>query len=243
MSYASEVMADSPRGWWRCREASGLIQDSSGNGNHATSQSGTITYSNPGPITSDGSASKSLFFQDVATDSLQTVPLSGTLNVGDNVSVELWFKRNRVAGPEESIFQRIGGWGIYIGGTGFHPNELYLVRSTISGVCFTTKTVTDTDWHYVMISKNGADVKFWCDGLDVTGSIVDTLPFIDLFDLTMGNIGAPNDVQFEGYVAEAAVYSGVLSQARMLAHYNAATESAGGTPTPFPPRARMIGRR
>jgi hypothetical protein len=36
MSYVDEVLADSPRAFYRLNEASGLPQDSSGNGLHMT---------------------------------------------------------------------------------------------------------------------------------------------------------------------------------------------------------------
>ena len=82
MSYFDEVMADSPVAYYRMDEASGLIQDSSGNGNNATVLNGTTpTYSEPGALESDP-ASTSIDF-DLTFDTYFDIPSDITLDLGD----------------------------------------------------------------------------------------------------------------------------------------------------------------
>lgn len=53
--FATEVATDNPSLWWRLEETSGLPQDSSGNGRHAASSSGTYTRAVSGLVASDPS--------------------------------------------------------------------------------------------------------------------------------------------------------------------------------------------
>lgn len=41
---ATEILADTPRAFWKCDDASGGFQDSSGNGYHLTSLTGSLSY-------------------------------------------------------------------------------------------------------------------------------------------------------------------------------------------------------
>ena len=63
-AYATEVVADSPAAYYRMQEASGLIQDSSGNANHASASGGTATYQQTSPVVSDASAKAISFSGD-----------------------------------------------------------------------------------------------------------------------------------------------------------------------------------
>jgi hypothetical protein len=85
VSYSSEVLADSPRGYWRMNEASGNPQDSSGNGLHMDTTTGTPIYSQTGAITSDSTATAIRL--DIASSESFTASDNALLHYGDTFSI------------------------------------------------------------------------------------------------------------------------------------------------------------
>lgn len=226
MSYASEVLADSPRAWYRMTEASGLIQDSSGNANHATSSSGTAGYAQTSPITSEP-ADKAINFVGDYFD----VPDHATLDVGDVFTVEAWVKRNATTSEGELriMSKGTGGYDFFLTSdlNGRPVLNIGGTSQVVSGADPASR-IEDTNWHHVVITKSGATCKVYKDGTDVTGTvaggtITDTATALRVGAWTGGGL------TFNGLLDEVALYPTALSAVRVSAHYAAATAvSAGG---------------
>ena len=86
-------------------------------------------------------------------------------------------------------------------------------------------TLTDTSgWHHIAATKNGAAVRLYLDGADVTNtsSIPGSVPAMlnTTSDLIIGRASNAT-AGFPGSIDEAAVYSRALSAAEILSHYRA----------------------
>ena len=220
MSYVSEVLADSPRAWYRCQEASGNPQDSSGNARHCDENHGSPTYSVGGPITSEGSDT-AITLHSAGPDWFN-VPYNAAFDVGDTCSVECWAKRADSATTEQIIVTR--DQGMYLG---FINNRLFIARSGVAGIAQSTSTITDTSWHHLVVTKTGSTVKQYIDAVDVTGTVTNsTYTNGSTPTIKLGADGGSEP--FNGSVDEIAIYATALSSARVTAHYTAATAGAGG---------------
>lgn len=216
--YPSEVLADSPKGWWRCQEGSGLIQDSSGNGNNATSSTGSFTYGVTSPITGDPTA-KAIRF--AATSSF-SVPDHATLDVGNVFSLELWVKMTANAVFDEFFNKGGGAFGFSIQS----DNRLYVYRVGVGNIAdsFPGLISDTTNWHHCVVTKNAGTTHFYIDSVE-SNNPLSASTCVDTTDpLVVGPVGDATAVN----LTELAVYGTALSQARVSAHYNAAAVSTGG---------------
>jgi trimeric autotransporter adhesin len=218
MSYASEILADSPRAWWRMGEVSGQPQDSSGNGNHTTLTTGTPTYGVAGAI-ADGNTAISL---PGTTGNRFTAPDSSSLHVADIFTLEAWIKLARTSNFEMIVQATTNGFQMDIDTTG----KIRFVRNGVGVMCTSTAGFTDTTtWHHVVCTKTGSTVKQYLDGADVTGSVSNQ---------TLGNvtgliyIGCTSALSFptQSSLDEIAIYGTALSSARVSAHFAAASVTA-----------------
>lgn len=225
MSYSSEILADSPRAWYRTQEASGQLQDSSGNGNHttATTGAGSCTYQQTSPIISDPTAKGIRLNANFAF----TAPDHSTLDLGDIFSLEAWVKMTDLfAAGEYIVSKQAGAYSLDMEPTSgnkvmvlVQPNVAVIVDSSTNFAINNT-----TDWFHVVNTKNGASVNQYLNGVNVTGTVTNSTFTDNSSDLAIG-VRIVTDVSgfFNSFLAEVAVYGTELSQARVRAHFNAAT--------------------
>jgi|SRR5262245_24009409 len=227
MAYSSEVLADVPLAYWRMNDASGLIQDSSGNGRHATAVSGTPVYQQSSPITSDVNA-KSIRFDQASAEFFTFDPGGVTPLITNTFTLEAWVKRQGTGNQGEMglLVNRSHGGGMYI-----QPDDtLMIAKSEVALIAASTVGISDLNWHHCVVTKNGATSKIYIDSVDRTGSVSDATCDGDV-KIEIASEG-PTYTSFDGYMAEAAVYGTALSQTRVSVHYAAATETdQGGSPS------------
>lgn len=214
MSYASEVLADSPLVFLRTQDVSGDLTDSSGNSHTAVFQSGSPNYAQPGAVPSDAN-SKSVDINSATTD-WWSIPYNAVFDVGDVWTIECWLKRATTGTGEQTICIR--DQGFYLG---LITNQLFMAKTNVAGIAKSTVTITDTVlFHHCVNTKNGASVHQYIDGIDVTGTVTNatttngTTP-----DIRIGSDAG--GTAYDGNLAELAIYATELSAARVLAHYNA----------------------
>lgn len=217
MSYASEVLADSPAGYYRCQEASGLILDSSGNGRNATASSGTAQYQQASPILSDP-ADFAIYFDGDASFSVPDVGL----DFGNVFSLEAWIKRTTSGIFEQILFKGINAYDMHISS----GNRIVVAKAGVGDIAQSSTSITDTSWHHCVVTKNAAvSANVYIDAVDVTSFILDQTCTDTASALVFG------DDTFADFsnsrMDEFALYPTVLSQARITAHYNAAFSTAG----------------
>lgn len=224
MSYESVVKEDSPKGYWRVGEPSGTTAaDSSGNSQTGTYKA-TPTLGVAGAINGDANTAVTLN----GTTQWITVPDSATLDLGDVFTYEAWIKRSATGGTD-CIIDKNEGAGIFrFDG----EDRLLLRRNSVLDLAKSTTKIADTNWHHVVATKNGATVRIYIDGVNVTGVVTNSTCVNTASALTIGADESPVlEDFFRGSLDEVAVYGTALSEARVKAHYAAAFVSPVVTTT------------
>lgn len=215
-NYSAEVLIDEPVAYYRMNEPSGQPQDSSGNANHTTVTGGTPTYGVAGPILSDPTNTAITF--DGVNENF-TAPDHATLDFADVFTYEAWIKRTAADPSEFSIVEK----GTNAGSLELNNNNLMLGSAGIAVIVESNVSISDTLWHHVVATKNGATCKLYIDGVDRTGTVTNTTCVSTATALTIASGGGNF---FIGSIDEVAVYPTALTAARVLAHYQAALAEA-----------------
>jgi Concanavalin A-like lectin/glucanases superfamily len=226
ISFATEVLADGPIGYWRLGEATGTSSaaDASGNGNGGT-YSGGITLGQPGFHGGDTAA---LF--DGSTGRI-VVPNSNVLNP-PNITMEA---KVRWDGPndlqqrilEKSSFAELAQYGLSILPDGHVQVE---IRTSAAPTSINVKSIgiaaQGAETH-IVASYDGATIRIFLNGVldpsetSAPGSISPKPP--DPTNPTASGVGIGNQIDrdrpFKGLIDEVALYPTALSTARILAHY------------------------
>lgn len=216
MSLSSEILADTPTGYWPMTEASGSITDSvSGVVCNATP---TPIYSVPNYVATGININSTGYFAKAGISSAFTWVL------GTDITLEFCLKRNVVDSATRGIVGYRGGVGVNIQYgvlilTG--SNILFDVGNTGSVRWTTGVNIADTDWHHIVLRHRGSDGfrDMWVDGRMVASATV--LPSTDVPAPTTFAIGiVTGSTAFNGALSDYAVYNGkFLSNARIQAHW------------------------
>jgi len=135
------------------------------------------------------------------TAAYATATHDASLNTGDVFTIAMRVKRART-GTIEGLFTK-GTGGIYF--MLLSNNRLYLGKTGIADIVSSTNTITDTNWHHVAVTKNGATVKLYVDGIDVTGTVTNATIENTSAAITVGSHGA--SLYFQGGISDVRYYS------------------------------------
>lgn len=219
-TYEEEVLADLPVGYWRLDELAGpTIIDSSGNGFDGT-YAATSVFGQPSPIETDA-ASRAIG----GVVGTVPAPSSSLLNLLDNFTWEVWGFHD---GSIQHLLNRGGQFGLSGSIQIVLSTSQVLVQVSVNSVEYTllyTLPALDT-FYYFLVTRNGA----------VLSLIVNDALVASRSDLTVDQVTYPNvnaawclgrstntTTSFASVILdEPALYDYPLSQARALAHYEAA---------------------
>lgn len=222
MTYAAEVLADSPVRFWPLDETSGTVADDAMNNGDGT-YTGGPTLGVAGLVTDGGNA--------VTTTSgggYLSCPFVPPIGPGTAGSLEFWF--TWISG--NIIFRdhtSLAGTGTFLDLSGANPVVRFGGASrTITGI---TSATLKTGRHQCVITADGTNVKTYFDG-----SLVDTWArtatfFSVISPFYFGKNG--NTAQFHPNTYDAiSYYDGVaLSAGRVAAHYTPGITTPPGVPT------------
>lgn len=237
--YVTEVMADTPVGYWR-HESGALGVDSSGNANNATTTTNVV--STAGYIESagtyNGTTSKQLIPNASSIDSLGRVDI----NTGKQFTMEFFVYVTALPGSLSAVISKNkgtdgtqGGWSLMLNSVG---NMYFRAENTSSGLQTHENTVLTTNtWHHIICvgqgGNNGNAVYYWVDGVFAdknSGITVDSVGGTGIYvdtgnDLKLGvstdNAGALLNF-FPGILDEVSLYNVRLTSWRALQHILAA---------------------
>lgn len=217
--YFEEVMADGPAAYWRLGELSGTLAADETEGALHGSYLGGPSLGEAGAI----GANSAVLFQKSLSQHVLIPDDDGTLSFGDAFSVELWFKRPAGSGGtlEALAGKGTGSWSLRIG----TDDKVHFRKFGVADICTTTGTVTDSEWHHLVATKNGATSKLYLDGADVTGTVTDQTVGDNTIAVTLARNGGNSTDYGDVYLDEAALYPYALSAARVAAHFSAAALS------------------
>jgi Concanavalin A-like lectin/glucanases superfamily len=217
--YASAIAATpGVAGFWRLDETAGTGAADALGSNPGTFENGVV-LGRPGALLGETRNLAAAF--DGSNDQLR-VPDHATLDTGDSFTLEAWVRRSVTSSSK--VYRVLSkGEGNYA--FGFANNFLSLRRQGSVDVARSLSTLTDTSgWHHIAATKNGAAVRLYLNGADVTNtsSIPSSVPAManTSSDLIIGRASNAT-AGFPGSIDEAAVYSRALSAAEILSHYRA----------------------
>ncbi|MBV9255348.1 MAG: hypothetical protein JO054_14040, partial [Actinobacteria bacterium] len=223
-TYAPNVLADAPQGYWRLGETSGTTAaDASGNG-HTGTYVASPTLSQTGAISGD--TDKAAKFNGT-TQQVTTTGVSSFTGVSP-FSLEAWVKPAATDASFRRILSKESGgspntgyrlW-VHSGQVGFERQS-----STVTNSLVTSSTIPTTSFTHVVATFDGATMAIYLNGAlsaslkpATVASLSTTTP---TFDIAQGAAG-----WFSGTVDEAAVYDHLLTPGRIATHY--AVGSTGG---------------
>lgn len=228
MAYQDIILAESSLvSYWRLGESSGTLADDAKSTNDGTYVA-TPTLGAAGALYGNADTAVTLN----GSNQYVTVPDNNTLDLGDGpLSIELWCKFGvfNSATSQKLIDKGSSAYGLRYSGSG---KRIALTSGSTVIANFQPGTISDTLWHHLVATKNGASVVLWMDGRIVTGTVTNSTLVNTSSPLRIGATQTPSEF-FNGTLDEVAVYNSVLGADSVLAHYNAGK-------TPFDTR---MGRR
>ena len=209
--YAEAVLARRPVAYWRCGEASGDLADSSGNGN-TMADAGTPTYGAAGAIRGDGNTAVSL---PQAAATYFQAPNSATLDVADIFSIVAWIKVTTIGLQQTILCRPTNGYDFRVDATG----HLNLTKTFVASIVNSTTTMVAGAYYMVAVTKTGATVNLYINGVDVTGTVTNAT-IVANAGITRAGLNAQNGaLPFGGSVDEVALWAVALSVADIAALY------------------------
>lgn len=209
--YAEIVLADSPSGFWRLDEASGVAaNDEVGTNDGTYDNTPTLGVASLAP---DGTGSA---VTCVAGNS-ERIRFPGN-SLTTNGSIEFWFD-DWTAGAallRDSTSAGGTGWIVHDSAGTF---SVRIAGTTDIATSKTTAQMRDGNRHHVVVTKSGANVVVYVDNVIVgtSSSAANTASVSPWILCRNGDIGAHTTAT----VDEFAIYPTALSAARVSAHYNA----------------------
>ena len=246
-AYPSAVLADQPIAYWRLNETSGTIAhdssrivaarvqgpalaagaavpDSSGNGKTGTVNGPGIWHSADSPITG-GPGSVYFGVNSDAAYIWAPTPLPTYPNTAYG-TLEVWFKVANPANPVGNIAYIPAFMDFIIIPQG--NNEFLRFECGLPSPfsTFPSYNVADGNWHHAVMTVDASgNVAGYIDGQQVvTGTC--QLPTLGSGYNIGGYSGLGPGADFNGNIAEVAIYPTPLSATRVQAHYNARTSNS-----------------
>lgn len=225
MSYSSEVLADSPLGYWRQGDATAAtMTDSSGNGHHGIAYAGTVTLGATGLLVGDSDTCADFTAGNGAVNG------AAWMSSPTAVTVEAIIKPDTVSGSSYNFIAVRDDNN----GTG-NLWWLVLKAGKLTALCRgsevagATTIVAGTTYH-VAFTYDGTTAKLYVNGaLDGSAARSGSMSTGNN-DLLIGRWGSPGaPLYFDGKIDEVAYYGTALSGTRIAAHYTAATTSPDAT--------------
>jgi hypothetical protein len=221
-TYASNILAEAPAGWWRLGEAAGpFVYDSIG-GNDG-GYSNAVVLGVTGALTNDLNTAARFDGASAKAD----VPWAAALN-GTNFTVECWARVTGGAGAHRApVTSRADGntRGYIFYASPANVWEFWTGTGGPAGTWHTMvgSPVADGQWAHLVGTFDGTTKRFYVNGLLVASAAVVFAPNPDrplrigagATDLTTGNFYFPGDVD------EVVVLPTALSAARIASHYAA----------------------
>ncbi len=232
MSYSSEVLADSPLGYWRLGETSGTsIGDSSTHGRTAGTWTGSPTLGATGLLVGDSDKAVSL---PGTAGTYGTLPYFSDLQ-GPNITWEcvvnfpsipsVWYlliDRYRTSNRDQFMLAVVNDGGVAKAAAVVFPGPITVVGAS---------TLTPGTTYHIAFTVSGTSVKLYVNGvLDGSGTLSGTMKTGTTHTpvIGAGYAGGSNPIYpLLGTLDEVAVYGTALSAARLLAHATAITPPTG----------------
>jgi hypothetical protein len=237
-SYVDEVLADTPKVYYRMGEASGTTAYNGGSLTTHGTYVNTPLLGETGAISGD--SDKAVYFDRTQSEYLNSSYTATDLGINGNhdLTVECWWRRNSAwtgnFGTVWGLGSASGGQALYVGyvgGLSGRPDGRYEI-GVYGGLCEFDIADDAIEFHHIAVRFNAATdvVDIRVDGAAATlvsGSGSVTLNLGNGATFQAARLGLTGDYA-SGWLDEIAVYDTRLSDSRIQAHYDAGTGAAGG---------------
>lgn len=219
VAYRDVVLADNPAGYWRLNEAAGpSAADATGKG-HTGTYTGTIFYSQQGPLLETGDYS--LFLNGSGA---VTIGTAADLNTGAGpMTIEAWILQGTgVTGPIIE-YGNAADWGPHLwvfptaADLWYNPAEVAGISPGLAGVGVLGALWV---WHHVVAVYTGSLTYLYCDGKQITSASCSG-PVKGPYPPNIGFRAMSPGTYYVGRIDEVAIYNSALSPARVQAHFAA----------------------
>lgn len=222
-AYRREVLADSPLGYWRLDETTGIITaDTSGNG-RVGQYNGGYTLGKP-TLVDDGTA---VLFN--GTTGYVGIPHAGALSPTVAVTLEAWAIPQDLTAPSghRMVFSlKDTAYVSFLLGASFSPFFSLEVAGVQRSVNSNYVGVAQKK-HHIVATYDGATMRIYVDAVERnTFPIVGAMTLGAVEKRIADYVAAPLIYPFNGTIDEVALYGTALSPARIQAHYDMAQMSA-----------------
>jgi hypothetical protein len=212
--YTWDTFSIEPNAFWPLTETSGTTAvdafTHAQNGTYNT----TYTLNSTALLVNDGSNKSAAF-----TGGYVLVPDSNYLDLGDLLSIGLWFKRVTVDGTDQYLISKgTGAYGIRIRGS---DNRVVLSKVGTGDIVASTTAVSDTTTaHYLVVQKSGATVQIVLDNVDVTGAITNQALVNNAIALNIGREVSGANLPFKGVIGYVTFNNRLLTTAEITRRWN-----------------------
>ena len=218
------MLADNPVSYWRLNETSGSQAADQRGVNPGTYSAGVIR--NQAGATADGDRAVDLN----GTSGYISVPDSASVKLADGpFSLEAWINRPTLGatfpGDQEQVFDKTdGGYQVNI-----QNNVIHFAQAAGPDIAVASVTM-GTGWHHIVVTKNGAAVKIYQDGVDVTGTVTNRTLTDGSGPLVSGEKWRGNSTAFlDGFRRGRDSIDPPLLPSQVITHRNAALGGGGSS--------------
>ena len=225
MSYSSEVLADTPLAYWRLNTLSGTETDQGSGGHTLTfNNEAQMTRQSSGLIGSDSDTAVQMNSQSGAY--LSTPNAADLIFTGGAFTAELWFRPTVIdAGQSYALV----GQGGFTAGGWMLQNRLGVLALYFDGpgdIISTFVPVVNTTYHIAVAWRASGNTDFYVNNVKENITTAGT-PVTTTHQAAVGAFGDTAGFRNgQGGFDEVAIYNTGLSDARVAAHFNAATAAA-----------------
>lgn len=212
MGYVDEVLADSPRHYWRLDESSGNFANSGSAGGSGTAGAGLTR----GQASARPGFNSAVHFNGTSAAAV-TQAQSATLWQSP-YTLELWFKTT-VLDRTVAWFKDSPYWYLSIDASG---RPYFVADDYQSGVVRMESPypANDNKWHHAAVTINHGGVsRLYIDGVQVASKTFTPGSYSGTAPIEIGD--SRSQFAYTGLLDEVAIYPTALSGARIAAHFNA----------------------
>ena len=139
-------------------------------------------------------------------------------NMDTNVlTVAAWIKRTAVGVANESIVMSVaeGGWGFYL------PDGITLALGHVgTSEIQSTLTIEDTNWHYAVVTYDGATARFYVDNVLDEQAYTTTFSSADVYSIGARMPHFDNQAYFNGKIEQVGIWNRALSLTEIAELWN-----------------------
>lgn len=206
-SYMRQVLKNAPSAYWRFGEKIGTTAyDSSGNSLNGTFTGG-YTLDQIGALAGDSNRAVLLD----GTTGYITVPDNDLLDPGDTFTLEAWVKLSAL--ESRILAKDTNGYLLGTDATG----TLFLNKYGIALIVASTTALATGIWSHVAVTKAGAAVNLYIDGIDKSGAVANSTIVATASPLNIGR--AQSGASTKGSIDEVAIYPTALSATEVWKTY------------------------